>query len=220
MKKIFFSKILPVIFVLICSVIYFNCDDSGVTTEETNTDFCINAKLSNWIPGNKTLYANIYSSSHHIYPVASCSVDNDGNFNLCFPKTLSDTALFSADSIFYSGCTGGNVTFNPPDVQGLEIYNFRVKSGGTVVGSVDCNNFVRYDSIKAGDFEVMFIYVDKDVSVNGFKLCSGDTLKFNGTAVTGWNKVIKHYTRVTPGSKTILYDNYEPPGAVWEYHGN
>lgn len=219
MKRIDLKKNLPVILVLLIAFIYFNCDDSGVTTPE-NSEFCISAKLKDWIPGNKILYANIYSLTHHIYPVASCPVDDQGNFNLCFPQTISDTALMSADSIFYSGCTGGNVTFNPPDVRGVEVYNFRVKRNDTVVGSIDCNNFARYDSIKAGDFEVMFIYVSKNVSVSGYKLCNDDTLMFNGTAETGWNKVIKHYTRVNGTSKTILYDKNEPPGAVWEYHGN
>jgi len=218
MKKMSFHPALKAVIFALSALIYFSCDDSGVAIEE-ETDYCISAKLSGWIPGNKILYATINSNASWIYKVAECSVDNDGNFNLCLPK-LEDTTLYSSDSIFYSSCTGGNVTFNPPDVKGTQIYNYRVTSGGTIVGAVDCNNFVRYGSIKAGDFEVEYIYVNKAVTVTGYKVCSGDTMKFNGTAQTGLNKIIKHYTRVTQNDRTILYDMIEPPGAVWEYHGD
>jgi len=217
MKTIINKHALWILLTSIAALFCFSCDDAGVTTDENQ--FCITAKLSDWIPGNKILYANMNSAASGMYRAAECPVDGLGNFNLCLPS-LSDTTLYSSDSIFYSGCTGGNVIFNPPDVKGTQIYNFRVRNGDTIVGAVDCNNFTRYDSLKAGDFEVMFIYVNKNVTVSGYKVCAQDTLMFNGSAKLGWNKVIKHYTRVSSNSKTKLYDMNEPPGAVWEYHGD
>ncbi len=215
MKNTFSGKIF-IISVILSAFVYFNCDDAGIVDNDNN-DFCINAKLSGWIPGNKILVAQIIA--HGGFVKANCPVDNEGNFNLCLPP-MADSLLYSSDSIFYASCTGGSVTFDPPDVKGTQIYNYRVTLNDTIVGAVDCNNYVRYDSIKAGDFEVGYIYVTKNVTVSGFKVCSDDTLKFNGTAQTGWNKIIKHYTRVNGTSRTILYDMIEPPGAVWEYHGD
>lgn len=218
--KAILKQALKAIFIALFTVIYFSCEDSGIVETQNTSDSCITATLSGWIPGsNKILYGRVWSNASGLYTVGSCPVDSQGNFHLCF-ISLSDTTTYPSDSIFYAGCSGGNVTFNPPDVRGAMIYNYRVKIGDTIVGAVDCNNFVRYDSIKAGDFEVEYVYVNKQVAVTGYKVCSGDTLRFDGTAKAGWNRVIKHYTRVSPMSKTILYDMIEPPGAVWEYHGD
>ncbi len=219
MKNSIFKRTGILIIIAILALIYFSCDDSGVVAPKTDTQFCITAKLSGWVPGNKTLYAQVNSNSSGFFRVANCPVDSAGNFNLCLPDLL-DTTLFPADSIFYSGCNGGTVSFIPPDAIGTQIFNFRVVQDSVVCGAVDCNNFSRYDSIKAGDFEMMFIYVNKLVTASGYKLCDNDTLAFSGTAQKGWNKIFKHYTRVDPNSRTILYDMVEPPGAVWEYHGN
>jgi hypothetical protein len=205
---------------LIITFVFLSCDDAGITKpENTSADSCINGTLSNWIPGDKYLYAQVNSNASWIYHLAECPVENSGAFNLCLPS-LADTTLFPSDSIFYTNCTNGTVTFEPPDVRGTMIYNYRVRQDSEIVGAVDCNNFVRYDSIKAGDFEVEYIYVNKPVTVTGYKVCGDDTMRFNGSAVPGWNKIIKYYTRVQGSSRTILYDMIEPPGAVWEYHGD
>jgi len=214
-------KSLVSIILLALTSIILSCDDAGVQTKNENTyaDSCISSTLADWIPGDKYLFAQVNSNASWIYRLAECPVATTGAFNLCFPN-LSDTTLFPADSIFYSGCNTGTVTFDPPDVKGTMIYNYRVRQGNEIVGAVDCNNFDRYDSIKAGDFEIEYIYVNKPVTVTGYKVCDDDTMRFNGTAVLGWNKIIKHYTRVQGYSRTILYDMTEPPGAVWEYHGD
>lgn len=214
MKKLF------ILLVLVFGIIYyFGCGDSAVNTTTTNFDGCIKATLSGWIPGNKLLYAQMNSNASGIYKVAECTVDSTGNFNLCLPS-LSDTTLYSSDSIFYAGCHTGNVTFNPPDVRGTQIFNYRVRLGTQIVGAVDCVTYTRSDSIKSGDFEVMYIYVNKNVTVTGSKICNSDTLQFNGSAVAGWNKIIKHYVSVSQTGRTILYDGTEPPGAIWRYHGS
>jgi hypothetical protein len=215
-------KSLGSILVLTTIFLFISCDDSGVvkTNENNSADSCITATLSGWVPGsNRILKARVNSNASFIYVLAGCPVENSGSFNLCFPNLL-DSTLYPADSIFYTNCTGNTVTFDPPDVKGTMIYNYRVYQSDSIVGAVDCNTYIRSDSIKAGDFEVHYIYVNKPVTVTGYKVCGDDTLKFNGSAVQGWNKIIKHFTRVQGTSRTMLYDMSEPPGAVWEYHGD
>jgi len=219
MISILIRQFVFVFIIALISVIYFNCDDSSVNTTQ-NSQFCVSAQLSGWVPGNKTLYMNIYSNTKEIYPVANCSVDDQGNFKICFPDSFSDSTLWRADSIFFSGCHGGTASFNPPDARGVEEYNFRVKKNDTVCGAIDYKTFTNSDSIKVGDFEVFYVYANQTVSGSGYELCGSDTLYFNGTAKSGWNKIVKHYTRVTTLNRTILYDLNEPPGAVWRYHGN
>jgi hypothetical protein len=210
------NNILRNLFVLLVifsfAFIYLNCDDAGVETKETQ--FCISDQISNWTLGAKTLHAYVKSSQGGSYSVAECQVDAGGNFNLCLPETVSDTTLFSSDSIFYIGCSGGNVTFNPPDVRGTEISSFKIKDGTTVIGYIRKNN---YDTLYIGAFSLLYIWVNKNVTVTGTEICSGDSLKFDGSAVSGWDKVVKNCTNLYSGGRSYLYNTNEPAGAIWEY---
>ena len=188
------------------------CGDDAVTI--TDTQFCVSGKISNWTRGTKTLQARFYGESHTRYEIVNGPIDAEGNFNLCLPLTMPDTSLMRADSIFYSGCSGGTATFNPPDARGGEIYDFRVKSGDTVIGFVKRNN---YDTLYPGAFSIMYVYANQSVTGTGWKYCSPDTLNFNGTANTGWTKVTKNCTRTIGTGTTYLYNTTEPAGAVWKF---
>jgi hypothetical protein len=63
----------------------------------------------------------------------------------------------------------------------------------------------------------MYIYVNKNITASGTKYCSGDTLQFNGSAVAGWNQIIKNYTVVNGTHRTIEFNNTEPSGAYWRF---
>ena len=215
MKSFIFRHSLLTLIIFLSSLIYYSCGDDSVVTP-TIQQTCITGQISNWTAGtNKTLYAYVYNRNHIIYPFANCPVDAQGNFNLCLPA-LSDTTLLTSDSVFYRGCSGGNVTFNPPDGLGAELYNFKVKdSNNTVVGSLTKSN---YDTLYPGAFSVSYVYTNKDINVSGFKYCSPDTLNFNGTALSGWTKFVKNCTRTVGAGTTYLYNTTEPPGAIWKYH--
>lgn len=215
MKKTLLKQVFIFGIISATAVFYFSCDDAGVVKPE-NEEYCISGQITNWTGGsNKTLHARIYSVSGVRYSIANCPIDANGSFNLCLPSSVSDTTLFTSDSIFYSGCTSGSVTFSPPDVKGAEIYDFRVKSGDTTIGTMKKNN---YDTLYPGAFSVMYIYVTKNVTVIGTKVCTSDTLNFDGSATTGWNKVVKHCTRTIGTGTTYLYNTSEPSGAVWKYN--
>jgi hypothetical protein len=66
----------------------------------------------------------------------------------------------------------------------------------------------------------MYVYFDKAVTMSGTRVCLNDTLTFSGSAVAGWNKIVKHYQSVSPAGKRILYDLTDPGTAIWRYHGN
>src|SRR5213078_1052292 len=119
MKSSLFRHSLLILTILLLSFAYYSCgDDTAVTP--TTQQMCIRGQISNWTAGsNKTLYAYVYNRNHLIYPFANCPIDAQGNFNLCLPA-LSDTTLLTSDSVFFRGCSGGNVTFNPPDGLGAE----------------------------------------------------------------------------------------------------
>ncbi|RPI14269.1 MAG: hypothetical protein EHM58_16785 [Ignavibacteriae bacterium] len=217
MYKIISRQLIFVLFAL-TAITYFNCDDSGIVNS-TNTQFCISGKLADWIPGDKILYANILGHGKYIKP--ECTVDNAGNFNLCLPD-LADSMLYAEDSVFIGSCPHQYVVFNPNDARGNQIFNFRVKQNESIVGAVAYDSYKGFhDSIKVGDFEAEYIYANKQVTMSGYSNCAnGDTSFFNGTASKGWNKVIKHYTRIGTNNKSVLYDLNEPPGGVWRYHGD
>jgi len=192
----------------------FNCGDTGTTSDESS-GYCIRGRITSWTPGQKTLHAYIRSSNGSSYSVSSCPVASDGSFNLCLPLKISDTSLSSSDSIFYTGCSGGNVIFDPPDVRGTELINFNIKSGDSVIGYLKCNN---YETLFQGAYYLKYIWVNKRVNVTGSTICSSDTLVFNGTAVSEWNKVSVIYNRIsTTAGATILYKFSEPGGAEWKY---
>lgn len=211
METIFFRQIALASFFALVTILYFHCDDAGVTVDE---DYCITGQISNWTSGEKTLHAYLRDASGPSYSYASCTIDAQGKFSLCLKASVSDTTLYPADSVFYSGCTGGNVTFDPPYARGTEISSFKVKSGDTTIGIIKRNN---YDTLYNGAFSVTYIYANKNVVVSGYKICTGDTLKFDGTAVAGWTKVVKTCTNKYSNGETYQYSTNEPPGAIWKY---
>lgn len=215
MNYLSFKNASLILTVLLFSIIYFNCDDSG-TALTTSTDFCITGKITSWSLGKKNLHAYIKSSNGGSYSVANTQVDSLGNFSLCMPQTISDTTLYSADSLFYSGCGGGNVVFDPADARGSEVSSFKIKDGTQVIGYIKCKN---YTAIYPGAYYLKYIWVNKNVSVYGSKVCFGDTLIFNGSAAFSWNKVSVVYSRVsTTSGSTINYTMNEPGGAEWKYY--
>jgi hypothetical protein len=197
----------------VSAVIYFSCDDAGVIVKDET--FCISGQITNWTLGTKTLHAYVRNKSGASFSAANCPVDASGNFNLCLPETITETALYTSDSIFFIGCDSGNVVFNPPNVKGTEISSFRVKSGDSTVANIRRNN---YDTLYPGAFSVMYIYTNIDVTVTGNEYCNWDTLTFNGSATAPWTKVVKHCTRVLGPGTSYTYDTDEPPGAVWEWY--
>lgn len=195
------------------AVIYFNCDDSGVTTP-TNNPLTISGQISGWTLGTKTLSARITSVSHHNYEIASCPIDAMGNFSLTLPATVSDTTLYSGDSVFAMGCSG-TVNITPADSKGSKIWHFNVQDGATVLGFI---RFCNYDNLFAGAFEHVYLFVNKNLSVSGQQYCTGDTLMYNGNATSGWNKVYENYIRkFSANGYVILYNNTEPSGGEWKY---
>ncbi len=201
-----------VIFIIIASsVIYFNCDDAGVTVKDKS--LCISGQVQNYTYGAQTLHAYLRNASGSSFSIANCPIDASGNFNLCLPETAPDSALYTGDSIFYLGCDSGNVVFNPANVRGTEISSFRIKNGDTTLANIRRNN---YDTLYPGAFSIMYIYTNVNVSVTGNEYCNFDTLTFNGSAVAPWTKVTKHCTRVAGPGTSYYYDTNEPSGAVWE----
>lgn len=220
MKYSAIKKFTLLVFVIFSAFVYFNCDDAGVVTQE-NKPFIIEGHLVNFTPfGQKIVFANILNVSHIIYYICYCPIDNDGKFTIG-PPDLKDTTVMQVESLFFDGCSGGNALFNPLDAKGAPIDNFDVRYNSNIIARVDFDNYNSQDSIrKSGDFDVRYIYMNKKVTGSGFRLKGNDTVKIDFALEQGWNKIIKHYSRVDSCSKTIMYDLTEPPGAVWEYYEN
>lgn len=196
------------------ALIYYSCDDAGVVVKDEQ--FCISGQISNYNLGAKTLHAYLRNASGSAFSIASCPVDASGNFNLCLPSLAPDSALYTGDSIFYIGCDSGNVIFNPNNVRGTEIINFRILDSNNInVSYLRRNN---YDSLYPGAFSIMYIYTNVNVTVTGQEYCNFDTLTFNGSAVSPWTKVVKHCTRVAGPGTSYYYDTNEPGGAIWELY--
>lgn len=209
-------KLRQAIFIFVifsASVVYFNCDDAGILVKDEG--FCISGQIGNYSFGEKTLHAYVRNNSGSSFSVASCPIDAAGNFNLCLPNTVPDSALYLSDSLFYLGCDSGNVVFNPVNVRGTEISSFRIKDGETTLANVRRNN---YDTLYPGAFSIMHIYTNGNVNVSGTEYCNWDTLTFNGSASAPWTKVVKHCTRVIGQGTSYYYDTNEPSGAVWEHY--
>jgi len=209
-----FRQISAFLIISLTAFFYFNCDDAGVVKPD-DQQYCISGTISNWTSGEKTLHAYLRNSSGASFSFATCPVDAGGNFNLCLPSTVPDSALYASDSIFFIGCDSGNVVFNPSNVRGTEISSFRIKSGDTTIAWLRRNN---YDTLYPGAFSVMYIYTTINVNVTGTKFCNFDTLTFNGSALSPWTKVVKHCTRVIGPGTSYHYDTNEPNGAVWELY--
>jgi hypothetical protein len=218
MKRAIQFKILLFTVLILTSIIFFSCDDSGIVTVE-KTPFRIEAKIINYTPfGQNIVFANILSVTGAIYYVCYCPINNESKFTIEPPESMRDTTVMPVESIFFAGCSGGNASFSPSDAKGTPICHFDVRYQNNIIGNVDNNNYSKDDSLrKAGDFEITYIYMNQKVACSGFRLSGSDTVKIDCSLEAGWNKVVRHYTRVELTDKTILYDLTEPSGAQWEY---
>ena len=211
MNKIILRYLLAIILIIVF-IIEYNCNDTTVTPQ--NQQFCISGQIPNWNHCTKTLEAKILSATNHKYIIATSSIDDQGNFNICLPSTVSDTSLFSADSIFIMGCYGGNVVFNPPDARGTQIWELLVYDGSNFMGYLKKNN---YTNLFVGAFSLMYVYVNKNVAATGWEYCyPKDTSKFDASGTSGWNKVVKNCTAINGSSRTFLYNMTEPSGGIWK----
>jgi hypothetical protein len=192
------------------AIVYFSCDDAGVIT---SPDYYITGKVTGWNLGHRRVDARIYGQSRIPYAVASATIDPQGNFSLKLPSSIADSELLPADSIFSPECVGG-IAFAPPDSRGCILIDFQVIDGATATGILIRNN---YDYLYAGAFSVFWIYTNRQVTFNGYKVCGTDSLLFGGTAAAGWNKVIRTCTRID-STATYQYGIVEEPaGAVWKF---
>ena len=210
MKTKILKHLLIVIIITVTVFIYFNCSDD-TATNPTNTSFTLSGQISGWTLSTKTLSAHIQSVSNHNYEIANCPIDSKGNFSLTLPATISDTTMYSGDSVFSMGCNG-NVTINPSSSKGSKIWRLNVMDGSNVIGYIRCCN---YDNLAPGAFEEVYLFVNQNLSVSGTQFCfQGDTIMYSGSATSGWNKVIENYVRQFSTGYVILYNNTEPSGAV------
>lgn len=213
MKKIIIREILVFFLISISAIIYFSCDDSGVAPEEPR--HCISGKITDWTLGQKTLCANISGPNQVSWSIACTPIDSQGNFLICLPVVLPDSLLLAPDQIFTAGCSGGVVTFNPPDVKGNLVMSFIVYDGATVIGEIRRNNF---DTISTSAFSVIYLNTSKSTVVTGQKVCGIDTLNFNVSAIPGWTPVGKHYTKISGSSVTYQFNNTVPAGSQWKFY--
>lgn len=213
MKKIFIREVSALVLISICAIIYFRCGDTGIAPDEPT--YCISGTVTNWTQGTRTLQAFIKSPSQISYAIASAPIDTLGNFNICVPLTLPDTSLMNAQSIFTAGCNSGTVTFNPPDVRGNLILSFVVMDGANAIGEIRRTNS---DTLYPGAFTIVFLFTNKVAAVTGQKICGSDTLNFNVTAASGWNKISKHCQKVSGTAITYQFNNTEPSGALWKFY--
>jgi len=202
--------------VILLGILYFNCSDDSVSP--TSSPLTITGTISNWDTTKAILQAQIYSETHNIYSIASCTIDTKGNFSLTLPASLSDTSLFRADSIFTRGCNGnGTAVFNPPDAKGNEIYLFNVyDTNNRWLGQIARNNSVL---IQPGTFNATYMYANETVTASGYRVCMGDSLFFNGSASTVWSELVETYTRSNDSIYSAIYSNTEPAGGRWWFYG-
>jgi hypothetical protein len=216
MKNSHFIRTLVFTAITLLSFIYFSCDDSGVGPPK-KLPYAITGKISGWIQGDRRIVAEAYSSTGGPYALTSCTVDTGCNF-VMVPPLLDESTLFPTDSIFDPLCNGGNINIMPPNIRGSIISSFKVYEGSQEVGYIDRNNYNAGDSIKTGDFDVIYFYVDKESSAGGYKLCMGDSIIFWCNDNLGWNAVSRINQRIEPGSKTIMFKTAVEPTAAWKYH--
>jgi len=216
MKNSRFIHTQAFILIALLSLVYFACDDAGIGPPKPRP-FIIAGTVAGWTPQSNALVAQAVSISGGPYTLASSSIDTGGNFGF-FPPQVDESTLFPTDSIFNLVCNSGPASFAPPNAKGTVISSFAVINGSQPIGYIDCNNYNQSDPRKAGDFDVIYVFVNENVAGNGFRLCGNDTVAVYGTAQLGWNKIFRVYKRIDPGSTTIVYYNSSFVGATWKYH--
>lgn len=205
-----------VLFIIISTALmYFNCGDTSVV--EPPGDFSVTGRISAWTLGSgKTLIAYVRTPAG-TSSISYSTVETDGSFSMKFPATLSESALFSVDSFFYSGCPLGTITINNSDARCSELITFKVQEGDSVYGFVSKKN---YDTVYEGAFSIGYLWTTKDFTASGRTICNSDSVVLDCSVHTGWNFFVRNYTRVTSDGKTILFNTSEPSGAEWKFTPN
>jgi len=239
------KKIIYTLMILLLGVIA--CNDNSVNPiieESIVTSF--QGKFVNWTKGSNHrmlfLGANDVWNSDKIY--SSSQIDSNGFFMMDnFAPPSSSFLRNKVYPVYIDGVTFQENTLICSDSTASVVHGVLIivkDTSNSRVAEVYRQNFsynfyIQKEHLKTGDFMTEYIYVDKNVTLNGrveyvyynpnFKIESKMTLNYDLIYKKGWNKRITYiasHNVANDGDKTTItaeynYVNTEPTTANWHY---
>jgi len=220
MQKIIFPLIITLF--LIGSVYLFKgCEIHPVYGPFS--DLKILGKIENWDYPVSVIKAGFISPwTSKFVEYASDTVEENGVFQIELVRDPADTLWYPMDTSGNSGCQTSFYISNEYGYAPLFLFLF---SGNDLVGTVYKTNM--HDTVITGTIELQYIFFNREVRIDGTRLCMGfqnDTVmaEYDINSKVLWNIISTEYLEV---SQTMLHSNtvsVELPGAKWYcyYWGN
>jgi hypothetical protein len=214
-------------FCLFISLVIFSCKKETTDSSPNSSITSISGKIVDWPYGSdKTLKAGFYvvgSNLELFVTIDTCSIDNDGNFNLTSLAVPPGIYLISLDS-FMNGSSYSKTNFDISNhvTKTLDYYlGFFIfsKESSRFITSIYKAYHNRFDSSTAEYYNIEYMYVDRDVSIKGSRSESNpyNTVIKNANLnfKAGWNKIVikEVYSK---DSSTIDFSGNEPAEAIWK----
>jgi len=235
------------LFQLLIIVAFINsCDENNPINPfgSTSQIYSISGKIEGWHLGSdKEVILLGNESATEVF--AKSKIDSEGNFNL-LKLSAPTEILYNTVNPQFSNEGIINNTINCSDSSAKKILGYLciVMAGDTtnnIIGRIYEGKFsdttiINENSFNTGDFNINYVYADKDVNVSGeIETHYTDTYQnkeyhyyvdYNLCYKKGWNKEVRIMK-----SKEILsdslhlkinsevsYSNSEPNGSYWIYH--
>jgi hypothetical protein len=213
-------------FYLFISLVIFSCKKENNDTGSSITS--ISGKIDNWPYGSdKILKAGFSAGGSNVLEnfvtIDSCSIDDNGNFNLSSLAVPSAIYLVSLDSL-WNGSDNYNSNFNISNhvtkilQYELSFFIFS-KESSRFINSIYKSYHNRSDSSYAAYYYINFYYVNRNVSITGSRSISYSTdtviRNANLSLKAGWNKIVTKEVS-SSHTTTIDFSGNEPAEAIWK----
>ena len=205
-------------FIVTFTAIIYNCDDSGITTEEETHE--VTGTVNNWTQGTKILKAVVKDSANtSIFLADSTRIATDGSFTLKL-KTPPDNFFYVYSPYNGTGCSGV-ITINPSGLKQASLTFNVFDTNNNQMGTIQKKS---YDSFPTNNsHSVSFLNFKEVGSATGSITCQRPsdttTVTANFTSVAGWNTVVLVWNEFNP--ITLHYNatiqNTEPAASLWYY---
>ena len=205
------KKLITILLIMLFAFTSCKKDDNPVSSDSASNSSVtsISGTIPNYTLGaGKSIKLSYWGNGYSDYPTyGSAVVDANGNFNITSLSNVPDDQLNDQSEI-PSGVVSSDLSAKIHGGFALRIY-----TTSTTIPTHTVDKGIFHSTTRAGDYYVNFIYSNKDFSIQGTHIESGEEYRWNVSLKKGWNKMIELVKQASP--LIMEYSNDEPDGGYW-----
>lgn len=210
---------------------------SGQQATTTDAGLTLSGTVSNWDMGEAELAIVLFGEGEleESERLATSSIAPDGSFEITVPPSLPEEGLTRGS--MFTLCGGGRFDGTVSEPTWREGFTAPlVSQDGEPLGLLtpsSSQDFAGFGPGQAGDFFVGFLYVDRDLTIQGSCARNGHSFvnDYDAALNKGWNQVVLSVDEVTEDGAMVMSARtvatlpegthwfYTPAEDLWRAHG-